>query len=125
MSSILRLAPGRRIRICGNAVARDAGASHRIGTAAAGVGAVPFDGRNDFAITLLDDTDMLQGSAAPGEKDDISWCRLIRPALPLVFRLEPVCLAVYNGKLRDGAALKIAALIGAPGNEAGALLHAG
>ena len=125
MSSALRLAARRRIRICRRTIARDAGTSHRIGPAATGIGAVPFDGRDDFTVTFLDDTDMLQGTSAPSEEDDISRRRLIRPALPLVSRLEPVRTVAYEGKLRNGAALEISALIRAPGNEAGAPLHAG
>ena len=113
--------------ICGDAVAADLVVAHGVLPLFAGVGHVALHGVDDAALAPLHDAHMVGKAvyavAGPIQKDDVAGVREVVPVGPLTPVLEPLFPDGAPGELGDDAGLDIAALLGAPTDEAGAPFH--
>ena len=114
------------------AVAENFIMANRVLIDAAAITGVTLDGVDDAVFDLLDDTDMisltvLRAGAAliiPIEEDNHTGRGLHDVIRPLPTLPEPLDTVDTAGELGNDTGVDVAALVGAPGNKAGAPLHA-
>ena len=104
---------------------------HGIFILSAGVAGIALHGVDDAVLDLLNEPHMVglavlragRSFVVPIKENDHAGGRLARAVQPLLTIFEPLHAIDTTRKFRHNTAVDIAALVGAPRNEAGAPFH--